>query len=232
MTGRAPARAVLFVLGVLGAVLVAGDAAAQNKRESQLWAGAFVTAKVGDARSGPALWLDLHARRGPDSFTGIVRPGLGWRFSPSVALWGGYAWVPTFQDSDAVPDVHEHRIWQQLIYQGNVGPLSMQLRPRLEQRFREGEDVAVRFRIFGRLNARLWHGGPLAIATWVETFLQLGETSWGAPGGFDQNRLFLGLGYTRGDVRVEPGYLNVTTRQADGSVRVQHNLAMMVFWAF
>lgn len=227
------------MLGALavGLVLVAVPAAAeaQTTNEAQMWASMTLTAKLGGAEArdhGPVAWLDLHARRGADGFTGILRPALGWRFSPSLALYGGYAWVPFYADDDERKDVQEHRAWQQLIYQGKEGPLLLQLRPRFEQRFRPDEDVAFRLRLFGRLNADLWKGSPLAAATWDETFVQFGETSWGAPGGFDQNRLFLGLAYTAGEVRVEPGYLNVTIRRPDDSLRIEHNFAINAFWSF
>jgi hypothetical protein len=224
-------RAALATVVAASLALAPRAAAAANTSESQLWAGLFLTAKLGSAASGPSLWLDLHARRGGEAFVGILRPAVGWRVSRTLSAWTGYAWVPTF--SDEAPSVHEHRAWQQLLWQDRAGPLLVQLRPRLEQRFREAEDAALRLRAFARLNVSLGRpDGPLAIATWDELFLQLGDTSWRAPGGFDQNRLFLGFAWSRGDVRVEPGYLNVAVRRADGSMRVQHDVALMVFWSF
>jgi hypothetical protein len=230
-------RQLHIALGVLCSSIAATPttALAQTTREAQLWASTTLTAKLGgeEARDhGLVAWLDLHARRGPDGFVGILRPALGWRFSPSLSVYGGYAWVPFFADDVESADVHEHRAWQQLIYQGKVGPLSLQLRPRVEERFRTAEDVAFRVRVFGRLNAELWEGSPLAVATWNETFVQVGETSWGAPSGFDQNRLFLGMAYTVGEVRIEPGYLNATIRRGDDSLRIQHNFALNAFWSF
>ena len=219
----------------IGSIAAPAAAEAQTTNESQMWASTTLTAKLGGAEArdhGPVAWLDLHARRGPDGFTGILRPALGWKFSPSLALYGGYAWVPFYADDDESKDVQEHRAWQQLVYQGKEGPLLLQLRPRFEQRFRPDEDVAFRLRLFGRLNAELWKGAPLAVATWDETFVQLGENSWGAPGGFDQNRLFLGLAYTVGELRLEPGYLNVAIRRPDDSLRIEHNFALNAFWSF
>lgn len=235
---KRPTRRVagLAALGLgLGLLALPSVAEAQTTNESQMWASTTLTAKLGGAvakEHGPIAWLDLHARRGPDGFTGILRPALGWRFSPSLALYGGYAWVPFYADDDERKDVQEHRAWQQLIYQGKEGPLLLQLRPRFEQRFRPDEDPAFRLRFFGRMNVELWEGAPLAVAGWDETFVQLGETSWGAPGGFDQNRLFLGLAYSVGELRVEPGYLNVAIRRADESLRIEHNFAINAFWSF
>lgn len=229
------ARGLVALAVGIGAIVAPAAAEAQTTNESQMWASTTLTAKLGGEEAkdhGPIAWLDLHARRGPDGFTGILRPALGWRFSPSLALYGGYAWVPFYADDDESKDVQEHRAWQQLIYQGKEGPLLLQLRPRFEQRFRPDEDVAFRLRFFGRLNAELWESSPLAVAAWDETFVQLGETSWGAPGGFDQNRLFLGLAYTVGEVRVEPGYLNVAIRRPDDSLRIEHNFAINAFWSF
>jgi hypothetical protein len=232
---RLTRRGHALAAALVALALPTTEAAAQTTTESQMWASSTVTAKLGGAVAadhGLSAWLDLHARRGPDGFLGILRPAIGYRFSPAWSIWGGYAWVPFYDDEDASKDVSEHRAWQQAIGQARHDQLLLQFRPRFEQRFRDGEDVAFRLRLFGRANVDLWKEAPLAVAAWDETFVQLGETSWKAPGGFDQNRLFLGLAYTAGEVRIEPGYLNVTVRRADDSLRIEHNFALNAFFGF
>lgn len=222
-----------FLGGVILATLGWSEpAAAQDTREAQLWTGVFLTGAVPPASPhGLAVWGDFQVRRGPTATLVLARPGLGYRFDERFTLWGGYAYIGQLPEDD-VPSLHEHRTWQQLLFQQRFGPMSFQLRPRLEQRIRADEDIAWRARAFGRVNVALWHDGPLAIALWDEVFVALHDTSWGAPGGFDQNRFFLGPAYTAGNLRAEVGYLAVMVRRPDESLQVQHNLGAMTFVSF
>ncbi len=162
---------------------------------------------------------------------GIVRPALGLRITPDVSVWAGYAWIPTYLDEGEPRLLNEHRPWQQVLYQGTVGPLSLQFRPRFEQRFREGQsDVAFRLRFFGRFQARLTQGIPLVFAATDEVFVALNDAAWGPKAGYDQNRLFLGLGYGT-TPRVEAGYLSVVIRKPS-LLQMDNNLAVNVFFSF
>ncbi|MET0594786.1 MAG: DUF2490 domain-containing protein [Polyangiaceae bacterium] len=227
-------RNFLF-LGALCAVMFGLRAAnADTRTETQYWTAAFLTARItGEKAADPGLsgWFDLHGRFGEDRTTAIVRPGLGYRFSGLVSGWAGYAWVPTWIDD--APTIQEHRIWEQGIVQGAEGILRYQIRPRFEQRFREGQDdVGLRLRLFLRSNLRLTDELPLDIAIWDEVFVGLNETAWGQVGGFDQNRIFVGPAYTFGPARLEAGYLNVVIRRPGGSWVVQHNPLVAVVVSF
>jgi Protein of unknown function (DUF2490) len=224
-----PARRV-SVLVFLLCSLAASDVHAQA-RESQLWTSVLVTAKVSGDQSGFSAWLDLHDRRGKGNTTVLVRPGVGYRLSKTTSVWLGYAWIGAYPDEPAKRTI-EHRVWQQFIYQDSFGQLTPQLRLRLEQRHRADASLALRARALVRLNATLWPKGPLAVAGWDEVFVALGRTAWGAPGGFDQNRLFLGLAYTSGPLRVEAGYMGVSTRRADESLLHSHNPTLWAFFSF
>lgn len=207
-------------------------ATAADTRESQVWTGLFATvAAPSDRKDGLAVWADLQVRRGPPGTTVLARPALGYRFDPSLSLWYGYAYGGALAEDDR-PNLHEHRSWQQLLFAPRWGPVSFQVRPRLEQRVRRDEDIAWRARLFGRMNVRLWRDAPLALAAWDEVFVALHDTSWGAPGGYDQNRLFLGPAYGVGPLRVEAGYLSVVIRRADQSLQIQHNVGLMSFLSF
>jgi len=222
-----------FLLG--GAVISemsfgAGAARAETRTETQFWTAAFLNARItGEKAADPGLsgWFDVHGRFGEGRTTAIVRPGLGYRFSGLVSAWAGYAWVPTWPDD--APAINEHRIWEQGLIQGNEGILRYQIRPRLEQRFRQGQDdVGHRFRLFARSNLRVTDEVPLDVAIWDEVFFGLNETAWGQVGGFDQNRIFVGPAYTLGPARIEAGYLNVVLHRPDGSWLVQHNPMLTV----
>ena len=67
---------------------------------------------------------------------------------------------------------------------------------------------------------------------WDEVFIHLNDTNWGADGGFDQNRLFLGFGWKRdltSRCRVEAGYLNQHVNRS-GRTDVANHLVAINFY--
>jgi Protein of unknown function (DUF2490) len=65
-----------------------------------------------------------------------------------------------------------------------------------------------------------------------EVFMNLNRTDWGARSGFDQNRLFVGVGYgATSKLRLEAGYLNqyVDTATID---RRNHVLSTTLSYSF
>lgn len=192
--------------------------------DNQLWNAAFVQARSGP--TGLTGWLDLHYRRRADSSLAIIRPGLGWTFSPALAVHAGYAYIPTV--TDAGPNRREQRAWQQVIYTHAAGAAKFQVRGRLEQRFGSGDDIGHRVRVFVRGQYQPSPDVNLQIVGWNETFVGLNDVDWGPVSGYDQNRLFVGVGTDtklRG-VRVEAGYLNVHLR---GDAPLVHALGVNLF---
>jgi hypothetical protein len=141
----------------------------------------------------------------------IARGALGVRLKNDIDLHAGYH----FQHNNPAPGVSsdEHRFWQQV-----SGPVlrrdngfALITRWRLEQRTIEGaDDLGWRLRMQWRVQQPL-HGkgsaGPLA---WSETFFALNSTDWGARGGFDQQRSFVGWLQPLGKrVNLEAGYMHL-----------------------
>lgn len=228
----ARSRAAAGALAGAAVLAGTGTARAETAYDMQVWAAAFLTARLTgrepEATSGLSAWLDLHARRGGGGVVGIIRPALGYRFSKTASIWAGYGSIGLFDD---VPENRgqEHRAFQQALFNLPAGPLAIQIRPRLEERVREGEpDGALRFRLFVRANMA-FSGSPLVLATWDEAFYNLNDASWGPRGGFDQNRLFLGIGI-KGPAasRLEVGYLNVTVSRPVGLL-IAHNIGVNLF---
>lgn len=221
--------------GLAGAALLsaAAPARAETAYDMQVWTAAFVTAKLTGrepgATSGVSAWLDLHARRTGGGVIGIVRPALGYRFSKDVSAWAGYGAIGLFDDAPE-SRAQEHRAWQQGLFNFPLGALFVQLRPRLEERFREGQpEVAFRARLLARVNVTFGPDNPFFLATWTEPFFHLNDVMWGPRGGFDQNRLFLGLGIKGpAGTRVEVGYLNVTVSRPVGP-SIAHNISVNLF---
>lgn len=229
------ARALAVVVAA-ASLAVAAPARADTTFDMQVWSAAFVTARLTGrepaATSGLSAWLDLHARRGGAGVVGIVRPALGYRFDKVASVWAGYASVGVFDD-DPTKSTQEHRAWQQGLFSVPISALTIQVRPRLEERFREDQsDVAFRARLFVRANVTFSADSPVILATWTEPFFHLNDAAWGPKAGFDQNRLFLGLG-VKGPpgFRVEAGYLNVTVLRPTG-LFIGHNLAVNLFADF
>ena len=208
---------------VLASLVLPSVAAADN----QLWDAAFIQARPGP--TGFTGWLDLHARRRDNSTVAIVRPGIGWTFSPMLAVHAGYAYIPTITDEGG--NRREQRTWQQFILSHAMaeGAVKVQLRGRLEQRFGSGDDIGHRVRAFVRGQ---WQPNPdvkVQAVGWNEVFFGLNDVDWGPVSGYDQNRLFLGAGVDTAvkGLRVEAGYLNVHLR---GDAPLVHAAAVNVFW--
>lgn len=196
--------------------------------DTQLWSAVFV--------NGPAtkdgrllLWFDGHARvriAGDELDVSILRPGLGWRVSPKLDVWAGYARVTTYRNG---PDLQEDRLWQQATY--HVTELAggrLSGRTRLEQRFREtGDDTGWRLRQTLRY-ARPIENTPVSFVFNNEAFFGLNDANWGQRSGFDQNRAFVGGAWQASkQLRIEAGYLNHHINgHGSGLGRTNHNASV------
>lgn len=213
-----------------GSLLVAGATmttrAEAEEHEFQSWSAAFTQWSVGKKVE---FWFDGHARRRSASSLFVVRPAVGFRLLDNLTAHAGYAWIPTLPDVGSL--ANEHRVWQQVLFTPAFeGGFAFALRPRLEQRFSDaGGDVGHRARLFARASFRPPEADVMLVA-WDEAFLQLGDTDWGAEGGFDQNRLFVGVGFpSQSGVRFEVGYLNVFLNRQP--LEIAHVLAINGFFA-
>jgi hypothetical protein len=206
---------------VVGLLLVL---AGPTHAELQAWNALFAQARAAP-EGGVAAWFDLHARRRGGSSQLLIRPALGYAFGPSLLVHAGYVAVPTLVDDG--DDQLEHRSWQQVIWAPTVTPdLKAQARLRVEQRFGGGDDVGHRLRGFVR--GQWAASSRFQLVAWDEAFVQLNDTDWGPVAGFDQNRLFLGIGADTAvpGVRVEIGYLHVYLHAVD---RMDHAVMVNVF---
>ena len=210
---------------------VASVASAQD--DTQSWNAVFASGPVSE-NSRLLVWFDGHARfrdEGSDLDTTIMRPGVGWRASPRLDLWAGYALVSTRRPG---PDVEEHRAWQQATYPvATIAGGRFTGRTRLEQRFRDGgDDTGWRLRQFLRWSRPI-EGGPVSVVVSNETFIGLNDTDWGQGAGFDQNRAFAGLAWQASPgLRIEGGYMNQHIEGGARPDRTNDNLVLSVFQTF
>ncbi len=207
--------------GVLIAALLVGLTSPARADETQVWESLTVMGRSGKD-SGLAGWFDFHARRRDTGTLFILRPGLGYAFSPEVIVHVGYAYIPVV--IEGAPNPKEQRTWQQLLWNIPASDqLKLQLRLRAEQRFGAGDDVGFRARGLVRAQYQPSMGFPLQLVSTNEIFYQFNDLDWGPEAGFDQNRFFIGVGAETAikGVRIDAGYMNVLF-----SDRMDHVLAI------
>jgi hypothetical protein len=206
---------------VFAAVLLwaAAPTSAQTTVDGRAWWNVTVQEQPGTER--PWRWYFELQGRHRDGVTGfdqlLVRPAVGYDLTPRSSLWAGYGYTPGFPPTGDV--LTENRLWQQYLWAGPGLGSALQWRSRFEERSIEGnERVAWRYRQFWRLTRPLaTSAGALTFVAWDELFFHLNDTARTAAG-FDQNRLFAGLGLgIRQGTRVEVGYLHQNVRGVRGS---------------
>jgi hypothetical protein len=159
------------------------------------------------------LWAELQPRFTNDvdrlgQF--VARGAVGVRMKNDIDLHAGYH----YQFNNPAPGVssNEHRFWQQV-----SGPVlrhengfALITRWRLEQRTFEGaDDLGWRLRMQWRVQQPLHGKGTAGPLVWSETFFALNSTDWGARGGFDQQRSFVGWLQPLGNrLNLEAGYMH------------------------
>jgi hypothetical protein len=159
-----------------------------------------------------------------------ARPGLNYRVNPNLLLTAGYAYTRTYPYGDfpvreAFP---EHRIYQQALLKHAKQFVTLQQRFRLEQRFIRYPNTLDRSWTYqNRFRYMLKADFPIrrkpdGTRSWYLPIYN--EVLIGIPPNYgarlwDQNRLFIGVGYSLGKPgNVEIGYLNQFSGQRNGRV--------------
>jgi hypothetical protein len=226
---------VVLAVATMAAALLLGapEAEAQTTSDFQIWTATFFTAHALPGPRSPTFWLDVHARRSDPGTVLILRPGLGYAFTPWASVWAGYAWNPLFIDATG-SRVDVQGVWEQVTFTYHrASKLTLQSRTRFEQFWSDaGAGMFPRIRQFVRANYRPSEDVPVGVALWDEAFFGLKSVEW-ADAGFFENRIFAGLAIFggKGRFRVEPGYMFVNVSQ--GSVkRLNHVLGLFFFVSF
>ncbi|MBT8255808.1 MAG: DUF2490 domain-containing protein [Bacteroidia bacterium] len=132
--------------------------------------------------------------------------GMNHRIDERSSVSAGYAYFntdPSFTDIEGQERVKENRIYEQFVTRHPIGTFNFNHRYRLEQRFFAG-NPKVRHRIRYRILLTHPIKGPLFAQVFDEIFLNFQEPT------FDQNRIFLGLGYRfTNRLNLRLGYLKV-----------------------
>jgi hypothetical protein len=200
------ARPLLAAL-LLGPCAFPSPASARD--DAQLWAGGTATA---DAGGGFRLSQEVVARFS-DNRGGLYEiessTMVGYRLDPRITLWAGYTHNPLYAAGRFTS--MEQRAREQLtIDRLPLGPGTLGLRVRLEQRWRDGAaGTGWRLRPFVRYSLPLRRGGTTALVFSHESFLDLNRTAFQKVGGVERmrNAVALATPLTK-RITAEIGYLN------------------------
>lgn len=214
-------------------ILLALTGGAQNDRVNDYnylnWFQTFVTVPAGKKWSGH---LEYQWRRtGGIKYwqQSLLRLGVNYRLGENATAHIGYGWIETFPYGDypiaSAGTFPEHRLYEQLSLRQITGKWTLSHRFRIEQRWngrvKPGTDREIeawtflhRFRYFFRAQHPLWksqNGEWYGVAA-DELFIGAGKNL--GINIFDQNRIFLMLGYKMNKkVSLEGGYFNQTLQQ-------------------
>lgn len=198
---------------------ILGKLSAQTQHQNSGWF-MFVNNTKFNEKWG--LQFDLQVRSADDwghVRNTLVRPALQYFINGKSNVALGYLWQTTQNQPVDAPStfLHEHRIFEQYIFNHKLKSIFASHRVRVEQRFigRANEDVfAQRFRYFFRLiqplkkvESTFTKGAFVALQN--EVFLNLQNRDQLNNSVFDQNRLYLAAGYRFSKkIDVEAGYMN------------------------
>jgi hypothetical protein len=197
---------------------------------TQTWLGYFNQTRFTDKWG---MWLDVHYRM-TDNFVDrpfqfLFRPAVTYFIKDNLRVNVGYTLVEHFPAQGLHTIRTEHRAWQQIWWNQKYPRMSTLQWLRLEQRFNQKilndvktNDYAYTFR--ARYNFAFFiplKGKELApktpfVALMNEVFLNFGKNV--TYNTFDQNRLFVGLGYQfTSHLNAQLGYMNVYQQDASGN---------------
>lgn len=193
---------------------------AATERDFQTWFNVTAIgnfAKESKAYSRFKYWLEGQDRIGDISSRSsqeMLRSGLGYSLTANTSLWLGYGWIHTGAPFTSTPFA-ENRMWQQLLWTKSYEYLTLLSRTRLEQRFlANNPKVAYRARQLAKITVPLKISSNFSFVSYDELFWHTNNFVGRNSKGFDQNRVFIGLGYQLYPaVTAEIGYMNQFIRR-------------------
>ena len=220
----------LSVVTTVCALLVvtpATSAHAETITDGRVWWNVTVQERAGTA--SPWRWYMETQGRHRDGTSDVdqmlIRPAVGYDLTSRSSVWAGYGYTPGYPASGGV--LTENRAWQQYLWNGPALGGVVQSRTRVEQRSIEDNDaLAWRVRQFARITKPVARPAGLAVVIWNELFIHVNDTRR-TPQGFDQNRVFAGMGMTVAPgARLEVGYVNQAIRGASSAPERQHHILL------
>jgi hypothetical protein len=176
------------------------------------------------------IWLEGQSRWDDDWnhwYQGMARAAVGYSLSDRATIWAGYTFLPT--QNVGKNYVAQQDVWPAFRYNLPTSIGTFTFRTMVEVNFipGNGNDVRVRPRQMIRFLHPLEFEPRLSLITWDEFFVRVNSTPAGGQSGFDQNRIFAGLGWTfNKNFRAEGGYLNQYLDDATHTNNTMHHLIM------
>lgn len=224
-----PAWRKILLASILASTSMFGAAApsfAGIEHDLQLWTPVTFDARIYRNLRG---YLEINPRIG-DNVTRmsqlLIRPALQYRVNEGCSLFAGYLWATTYQNGDVL---HEHRLWEQVLFDKDIKRFSIINRTRLEQRmFPHLADTGNRLRHMLKLEYDL--NSKLYLVASDELFINLNSVKNGPQGGIDQNRIFAGIGVRPlKRTRVEAGYQYQWINRTDQFDQGNHAIVVQTF---
>ena len=215
----------------------------QIEVRDQTWFAYFNQTRL-TQKSG--IWLDVHQR-----FTGdfihepsisIARLAYIYYISDQVRISSGYAFVKHYAHDTNSPDVPEHRPWQQIQWFDKKNGFNLMQYFRVEERYRrkvaDGEltdDYSFNWRMRYNFALTLPLKGKQVVAKTPFLFfndeLHINAGKNIVNNYFDQNRLFLGLGYQfTSHINAQLGYMYVFQQLPAANQYVHINAIRLFFF--
>lgn len=198
-------RAGLILICLLAFQLFAVAQARSTPHRTQTWFALLNQTRL-TPRSG--IWVDLHYRMNEDllAVTTITRLAYTYFFRNQLGFSAGYGYVRHLSQNDVIPDVPEHRPWQQVQWNKKNARYNLSQYIRAEERFREkyeGSELIgdysfnwrFRYNIAWSIHLKGRGPGPKIPFLIVSDGLDINAGKSTKGHHFDQNRLFLGIGY-------------------------------------
>jgi hypothetical protein len=174
------------------------------------------------------IWLEGQSRFDDDWkhwYQGMVRAAVGYSLSDRATIWAGYTWLPT--QNVGKDYISQQDVWPAFRYVLPTDIGTFTFRTMVESNFLQGNDVRFRPRQMLRFMHPFDFEPRLSLIAWDEFFIRVNSTKSGGQSGFDQNRVFAGLGWNfNQSFRAEAGYLNQYLDDATHTNNTMHHLIM------
>lgn len=201
-------------------LLLSSSGFGQTVNDTQLWENFTLTGHFYNSQHEKTpykYWLEAQQRNGDDISRisqVLLRPGLGYVLNTHFSVWVGAAWIATSYPLTNSP-FDENRLWQQLLWNKLDDNLNLMNRLRIEERSVNSRfKTAYRLRNLFKVVIPIYNQSQWYYVLGDELFWSMNDYLGQQGRGFDQNRLFIGLGHNlTKEVLAEIGYMNQTIRR-------------------
>lgn len=225
--GQIKLAVILFAISLAMPALAADDIT----QDAGSWAQVVAEGSLGfidPSLSKGRVWLEGQARINDNwdhFYQGMVRTAVGYSLSDRATIWAGYTWLPTQNLGKSY--VNQQDVWPAFRYVLPTEFGTLTFRTMFESNFLQGSDVRFRPRQMIKFMHPFEFEPRLSLIAWDEFFIRVNSTQFGGKSGFDQNRAFVGLGWTfNKNVRFEGGYMNQYLDDLTHTNNTMRNLIM------